>query len=93
MVRLYILYRVLNNLFRRYYGSVGPSYGFFNLSIDGSTPQRWNAQSNVYLDQHLIWSNESLGSGRHTLTITHDDTSADKLISLDFFRSVVNNVR
>ena len=93
MVRLHTLYSVLNNLSRRYYGSVGPTYGFCSLSIDGSTPQRLNAKSSGYLDQHLIWSNVSLGSGRHTLTITHDDTRADKLISLDFFRSVVNDVR
>src|SRR5258706_3675624 len=89
MVRLTISYHSLTNLFRRYYGSVGPIYGFFNLSIDGSKPQRLNAKSNLYLDQQLIWSNDSLGPGRHTITLTHDDTDPDKELNLDFFRSVI----
>jgi hypothetical protein len=93
MVRLSISYHTLTNLLRRYYGSVGPTCGFFNLSIDGSTPQRLNATSDLFLDQQLIWSNTSLGPGRHTITITHDDTDPNKETNLDFFRSVINSVR
>jgi len=93
MVRLPISYHALTNLFRRYYGSVGPTGGFFNLSIDGSTPQRLNANSNLFLDQQLIWSNISLGPGRHTITLTHDDTDPTAEFNLDFFRSVINNIR
>ena len=81
------------NLFHRYYGDQGPSYGFFNVSIDGSTPQRLSAESDELLHQRLIWSNLGLGPGRHNLTITHDDPRVGKTLSLDFFRSVMDNVR
>ena len=82
------------DLFRRYYGILGPEYGFFNVSIDGSTPQRLNARRNVsnLLFQQLLWSNVSLGPGRHNLTITHDGPRLMAL-SVDFFRSVINDVR
>ncbi len=83
----------MTNLFRRYYGAVGPGYGFFNVSIDGSTPQRLTAGNNTDLYQRLIWSNTSLSPGRHNLTLTHDDTRSGFRLSLDFFRSVINNVR
>ena len=83
----------MTNLFRGYYGVVGTSYGFFNVSIDGSTPQRVTAENNATLYQQLIWSNVSLDPGSHNLTLTHDDTRLDKTLSLDFFRSVINNVR
>jgi len=85
MVRLTISYHAFANQFRRYYGSVGPIYSFFNLSIDGSKPQRLNAKSNLYLDQQLIWSNNSLGPGRHTITLTHDDTDPGmELLSVSY---------
>jgi hypothetical protein len=74
------------DLFRRYYGGVGFGYGFFNVSIDGSTPQRLTAKRNPYLYQQLIWSNTSLSPGRHNLTLTHDDPGVNSSLSLDFFR-------
>ena len=43
------------------------------------------------MSQRLLWSNTSLGPGRHNLTLTHDDT-AFTVLSLDFFRSVINNI-
>lgn len=76
----------------RYYGSLGlsPSSASFIVSIDGSTPQRLDGQiSNTEIDQQIIWSNTSLGPGRHTLTLTHDDV-AGRSLSLDFFRSVIS---
>ena len=87
-----IPYRMIH-LFRRYYGSVGPNFGFFNLSIDDSTPQRLNATSNSSLDQRMLWSSPTLGPGRHNLTLTHDDPGPNKTVSLDFFRSVTSNVK
>ena len=81
------------NLFLRYYGALGPNHGFFNVSIDGSTPQRFSAENDGYLYQRLLWSNVSLSPGRHNLTITHDDPDTLTVLSLDFFRSVINNVR
>ena len=83
----------MTNLFHRYYGAVGPEYGFFNVSIDDSIPQRLTAQNNATLYQQLIWSNVNLGPGRHNLTLTQDDTRNYKTLSLDFFRSVIDNVR
>ena len=83
----------MTNLFRRYYGDIGPGYGFFNVSIDGSTPQRLTAGNNTYMYQRLLWSNMSLGPGSHNLTLTHDDTRPNKTLNLDFFRFVINNVR
>jgi len=71
---------------------MGPDWGFFNVSIDGSTPQRLTAKSNLHLSQQLIWSNTSLGPGRHNITLTHDDNNTTAL-GLDFFRLVINNVR
>ena len=81
----------MTNIFRRYYGSVGATYGAFTVSINGSTPERLNASNRLYLDQRMLWSNTSLGIGRHTVTLTHDDNNTASL-SLDFFRSV-NRVR
>ena len=83
----------MTNLFCRYYGAIGPEYGFFNVSIDGSTPQRLTAENNTDLYQRLIWSNVNLGPGRHNLTLTHDDTRPNKTLNLDFFRFVINNVK
>src|SRR5258706_2581263 len=85
MGRLAISYHAFANQFRRYYGSVGPIYSVFNLSIDASKPQRLNAKSNLYLDQHLIGSNNSLGPGRHTITLTHDAP----IPAWNFFQSVI----
>ncbi len=90
-IRYLISYK-MTNLFRRYYGSVGPNFGFFNVSIDGSTPQRLNATSNLSLDQRMLWSSTTLSPGRHNLTLTHDDARPNKTLSLDFFRSVISNV-
>ena len=89
----YPSYHTMANLFRRYYGESGPTHGFFNVSIDGSTPQRLNPASNWDLSQRLLWSNVSLGPGRHNLTITHDDSRSRRHVTLDFFRSAINNVR
>ena len=83
----------MTTLFRRYYSSVGPQLGFFKLSIDGSTPQRLTAYRNVFMTQQLIWSNTSLGPGKHNLTLTHDGDDVYSELHLDFFRSVINNVR
>ena len=93
MVWSSLSYHTVVNLFRRYYGTVNLDRGFFNVSIDGSTPQRLNAESYRSRRQQLIWSNVSLGPGRHNLTITHDDPRFFKDLSLDFFRSVIDNVR
>ena len=81
----------MTDMFRRYYGSVGATYGAFTISIDGSTPERLSASNSSYLDQRMLWSNTSLGTGRHNVTLTHDDSNIATL-SLDFFRSV-NGVR
>ena len=89
MVRLSILYHMIANVLRRYYGSVGPSYGAFTVTIDGSTPERLNASASLSVDQRMLWSNTSLGTGRHTVTLTHDDSYTASL-SLDFFRSVIS---
>ena len=84
----------MTNLFRRYYSAVGPGLGFFKVSIDDSTPQRLTAYRNVIMSQQLIWSNTSLGPGKHNLTLTHDgDVGVYSELILDFFRSVINNVR
>src|SRR5258706_6223748 len=88
MGRLTISYHAFANQFRRYYGSVGPIYSVFNLSIDGSKLQRLNAKSNLYLDQHLIGSNNSLGPGRHTITLMHDAP----IPAWNFFQSVICGV-
>jgi len=93
MVRLPISYHALTNLFRRYYGTVGLTGGSFNLSIDGSTPQRLNTKDNLFLTQQLIWSNTSLSPGRHTITLTRDDTNPAHGLNLDFFRLVTNHVK
>lgn len=81
------------NLFSRYYGSFGPSTGAFTVSVDGSTPERLNGKGDLYLDQRMLWSNASLGPGRHTVTLTNDDAAPDTKFSLDFFRLVVSSVK
>jgi len=82
----------MTNWFRRYYSAIGPGFGFFNVSIDSSTPQRLTAKSNSSLSQQLIWSNTSLGLGTHNITLTHDDIGFN-VTGLDFFRLVINKVR
>ena len=80
------------DLFHRYYGEVCPGCAFFNVSIDGLTPQRLSTENNTFLYQRLLGSNVSLGPGRHNLTITHDDSRYNRGLKLDFFRSVINHV-
>ena len=91
MVRSPISYHTMTNLFCRYYSVVGLNLGFFKVSIDNSTPQRLTAKRNSAMSQQLLWSNTSLDPGRHTVTITHDDTDVESIFGLDFFRSVINN--
>jgi len=92
MVRLRISYHTMTNLFRRCYGVLDPLSGFFNVSVDGSVPQRLSAKNSVGLYQSMLWSNTSLGPGRHTVTITNVDESLQQF-QLDFFRSVTDDVR
>lgn len=92
MVRLRISYHTTTNLFRRYYGRRCDHCGHFSVSVDGSPPQ-WPWESTKWtLNQQMLWSNTTLGPGRHTVNITHDD-SKDMMISLDFFRLVIVDVR
>jgi len=85
MVRLRISYDAMTNLLRRCYGVMGTSSTFFTVSIDSSTPQRFNGEDRVELVRKLLWSNTHLGPSRHTLALTHDDITS-KAIRLDFFR-------
>ena len=88
----YLLLYIMVNLFRRYYGTQAPEYGFFTISIDGSKPERLSAKSNITQGQRMLWSNTDLSPGRHNLTLTHDDANGTT-VSLDFFRSVPSQVR
>jgi len=74
----------MTNLLRRCYGVIGPDRGFITVSVDGSTPQQFSGNHSVELVQKLLWSNTTLGPGRHTVTFTHDNTT--KPFYLDFFR-------
>ena len=82
MVRLHISYDAMTNLLRRCYGVIGPDSGFFTVSIDGSTPQQFSGENDYRLDQKLLWSNTTLGPGRHTLNLT----LTNQTIWLGFFR-------
>ena len=76
------------NLSHRHYGSLCHYCGSFEVSIDGTTPQRVSASSlrpSLRLEQRMIWSNTSLDPGRHTVTLTHDGNYGS-FLSLDFFR-------
>ena len=92
MVRLHISYNTITELSRRYYSRNGPDLAAFTVSIDGSTPQRVNATSKVGVNQSMLWSNSSLGVGRHNITFTHDDTNG-RYFGLDFLRLVTNEAR
>ena len=92
MVRLHISYNTITELSRRYYSRNGPDLAAFTVSIDGSTPQRVNATSKLGVNQSMLWSNSSLGIGRHNITFTHDDING-KYFGLDFLRLVTNEVR
>ena len=76
---------------RRYYSQLGPNVGFFNVSINGSPPQQFSGLSDVNLYQQVLWSNTSLGPGRHTVTLTSTSDSGGSF-GLDFFRSVISEV-
>ena len=75
----------MTNLFRRCYGLINPVSASFTVSINGSTPQRFSGNNSVPLFQKVLWSNTTLGPGRHTVTLTRDDTTTNP-IYLDFFR-------
>ena len=92
MVRLRISYNPMTNSFCRYYASLGPDYGFFTISIDGSKPERLSAKNTLPQSQRMLWSNTDLSPGRHNVTLTHDDANSTT-VSLDFFRSVPSEVR
>ena len=88
MVRLCISCHTMTNPSHRYYGQICTSCGPFNISIDGSIPQRLSghASTDYHLVQRMIWSNTSLDPGRHTFTLTHDSEDDESGISFDFFR-------
>ena len=90
MVRFCVSYPAMTHLFRRVYSRLGPGVGSFNVSIDGSPPQNLSGTNPVDLYQRILWSNTSLGPGRHTVTLTNVD---DIVFGLDFFRSVINEAR
>ena len=92
MVRVHTSYNMITNPIRRYYARNGPDLAVFNVSIDGSTPMRVNATSKFSVNQRLLWSNTSLGAGRHTITLTHDDANGT-WFALDFFRLVTSEMR
>ena len=86
----FIRQNLLANLFCRYYSDVDTLHGFFNVSIDGSTPERLNGKNNGgQLTQQMLWSRTGLSPGRHTFILTQDDVGGT-YISLDFFRSVIS---
>jgi hypothetical protein len=84
---------MLINVSRRHYGSLGPSNGFFAVSIDGSAPQRLDGKSVVQLYERVLWSRTGLSPGRHTVTLTVQDDTNGTYVDLDFFRSVTSEVR
>ena len=88
MVRVCVSYHAMTNLYCRCYGFSCPECGFFTVSINGSTQQRLNASGDSDHNQRMIWSNASLGPGRHTITLTHDDNDPFARLFLSFFRSV-----
>jgi hypothetical protein len=81
---------LLIKLSRRHYGSLGPSHGFFTVSVDGSAPQLLDGKSNVELYERMLWSHTGLSPGRHTVTLTVQDDTNSTYIDLDFFRSVTS---
>jgi hypothetical protein len=93
MVRFHIQYHGMTNLFCRLYGTAGPGCANVAVSINDSITERFSCNNNTWPeDQQVLWSNTSLGPGSHTLTFTHDDVNR-KRFSLDFFRSVIGEVR
>lgn len=92
MVRRHISHSTITELPRRYYSRNGPDLAVFTVSIDGSAPQRVNATSRLGVNQSMLWSNKSLGVGKHNVTFTHDDENG-KYFGLDFFRLVTSDVR
>ena len=92
MVRSHISYRTVANLSHRYYGVFDHDSGFFNVSVDGSAPQRLlRAENSAGLYQSMLWSNTSLGPGRHTITLTNVEDF--RRLGLDFFGSVTDDVK
>jgi hypothetical protein len=92
LVRLHVSYNAIADLFRRYYARNGPDLAVFTISMDGSTPQRVNATTNLGVNQRLLWSSKSLGPGNHTITLTHDGANG-AWFALDFFRLVISDMR
>jgi hypothetical protein len=76
----------------RYYSDLDKPHGFYTVSIDSSTPERFNGKNNRgQLTQQMLWSKTGLSPGRHTFILKQDDIGGT-YISLDFFRSVTSEV-
>ena len=64
------------------------SYGFYTVSIDGSSPERLNGRDLYGLvTRQMLWSKTNLTAGQHTFTLTHDDVDGT-YVTLDYFRCV-----
>ena len=85
MVRVRLSCHTVANQSHRVYGRFCSYCESFKVSIDGSTTQRLNSTSSASLNQRMIRSNTSLDPGRHTVTLTYDD-SPTFLLFVDFFR-------
>lgn len=67
------------------YGSTGPLYSQFDLSVDGGTNTTLDCYYDEYRPSVLLWSANSLGNGPHRLEITNrpKNTSGPNKLELD----------
>ena len=72
-----------------YYASVNTPGAFYNVSIDGSNPERLSCANPTQFTQQMLWSKIGLTPGQHTFTLTQDDDEG-KYINLNYFRCVVS---
>lgn len=67
------------------YGSQGPLYGEFDVSIDGVVVHNGYSGQDELLFQQLLYSNATLPMGLHNVTITNSWTNAARnLTDIDY---------
>ncbi|KAF7982150.1 hypothetical protein HWV62_29901 [Athelia sp. TMB] len=75
------------------YGSQGPLYGEYAVSIDGAQVYNGYSGKSAPVAQQLLYSNATLPMGTHTVTLTNMHSNANRSITdIDYVSDRSSNV-
>ncbi|KAJ7481925.1 hypothetical protein FB451DRAFT_139105 [Mycena latifolia] len=66
------------------FGPIGPTLGPYGIEIDGKSIGTYNATSQTYAAQTILYYADGLGEGDHTLKVINQPTSTNQRLAIDF---------